>query len=637
MRRYALLLIVLLVLTWLAVACAQPTPAVRVEEKIVQETVVVEKEVEKVVEKVVEVEKEVIVTATPVPAEEKVTFHGNLGTEPPTADPSLATDTTSVAVIESMFLGLTDLDDETVEAIPGLATEWFPNADSTVWTFKMRDDVPWVRYNPGTGQVEAVTDDKGNVRIVNAHDVVYGVKRTCDPNTGSDYAYVLYIVAGCEELNTADPKAEEFQAIYDAVGVRAVDDSTVEFTLTYGAGFFPQIASMWIAYPMPQWIIDQKGDRWIEPGFINTNGPYVMTEWVHGDHMVREKNPFWPGWKEFADEAGNVERIDDVMIEEASTEFALYESNELDLSGVPLDQIERVQADPQLSQEYVNYPENCTYYYGFTTQKPPTDDVRVRKALSMAIDRQTLVETVTKGGQIPANVFTNPLNFGSPAYNTDIAPWALPKDMGGWGYDDAVAEGKKLLEEAGHPDGAGLNILLMHNVSEGHARIAQAIQAMWHAAYPQMNVTIETQEWRVYLKTIDRDSPLEDKPNVWRLGWCADYPHANNWIHEVFHPTQGANEPLISPDDPQVGDAVARFADLTQEAQVEPDPARQAEMYKEAERLFIDEIVGIAPIYFYVQVAVAKPWLDRVWSNAGRQHIWKWKIDWEAKQAARGK
>ncbi len=619
-------------------ACAQPTPQVVKETVVVTE--VVEKEgatvvVTKIVEK--EVEKIVEVTPTPVPGEEKVTLNINWGTEPPTADPSLATDTTSVGVIEELFLGLTDLDDETMEAIPELATEWSSNEDRTVWTFKMRNDVPWVRYDPTTGQVEEVTDDEGNVRIVNAHDVVYGVKRTCDPRTGSDYAYVLYIVKGCADLNTADPEAENFQELYDAVGVRAVDDFTVEFTLEYGAGFFPQIASMWIARPMPQWIIEEKGERWIEPGFIQTNGPYVMTEWVHGDHLTLEKNPLWYGWEELADEAGNIEKVYGVMIEEASTAFALYEDNELDTAGVPLDQIERVKADPQLSKEFVNTPINCTYYYGFITKKPPTDDVRVRKALSMGIDRKTLVETVTKGGQIPANAFTNPLNFGSPALDPDIAPWALPEDMGGWGYEKAVAEGKKLLEEAGYPDGEGLDILLMHNVSEGHARIAQAIQAMWKSAYPKINVTIETQEWRVYLKTIDRESPLEDKPNVYRLGWCADYPHANNWIHEVFHPTEGANEPLISEDDPQVGEAVAKFAQLTKQAQVEPDPEKQKELYKEAERLFVDEIVGIAPIYYYTRVAVGKPWLDRVWGDPGRLHIWKWKIDWEAKKAAMGK
>jgi len=365
--------------------------------------------------------------STPAPDQNKVTLNINLGAEPQTADPALSADGISLTFIEEMFQGLTDLDEETMEAVPELATEWWANADNTVWTFKMRDDVVWVRYNPGTGQVEKVVDDTGGVRIVDAHDVVYGVKRTCDPRTGSDYAYILYIIAGCQALNTAAPDAGDLQALYDAVGVRAVDDFTVAFTLTYGASFFPQIASIWVAHPTPRWLIEAEGERWSEPGVIHTNGPYVMTEWLHEDHLVLEKNPLWYGWRELTDQAGNIERIVAVMISEASTELALYETNALDTSGspgrgVPQDQIERVKADPQLSQELVIQPANCTEYYGFITQKPPTADVRVRKALSMAIDRQTLVATVTKGGEIPANTFTNPQNFGSPAGDIDIAP-----------------------------------------------------------------------------------------------------------------------------------------------------------------------------------------------------------------------
>ncbi|KPL87167.1 peptide ABC transporter substrate-binding protein [Ardenticatena maritima] len=628
MRRVALLVAALASLLVLA-ACGGQT----------SETSEVVKEVTKVVTQVVEgetVEKVVVVTATPEPSgPEPVTVNINWGTEPPTADPALSTDTTSHAVIEEIFLGLTDLDPETAEAIPELALEWNANEDNTVWTFKMRDNAVWVRHVPG-GETEVVTDDEGNPRKVTAHDVVYGVKRTCDPRTGSDYSYILYIIKGCEELNTADPDAENFQELYDAVGVRAVDDFTVEFELNYGAGFFPQIASMPVTFPVPQWVIEEKGDRWVEPGFIVTNGPYVIDEWVHGDHLDLVRNPHWYGWEEFADKAGNIERLHGVMIEEASTEFALYESNELDTAGVPLEQMDRVKTDPVLSKELVNNPVNCTYYYGFITKKAPTDDVRVRRALSMAIDRKTLVEAVLKGGQIPANAFTNPLNYGSPAGDPEVAPWALPEDMGGWGYAKAVEEAKKLLEEAGYPDGSGLDILLMHNVSEGHAKIAQAIQAMWQQAFPQATVTIETQEWRVYLKTIEKDSPLEDKPNVYRLGWCADYPHANNWVHEVFHPEEGSNRPMMSYDDPQVGDLVREFAETTKAAQT-ASPEEQLALYKRAEQLLVDEIAAMAPIYYYTRVAVAKPWLDRVWGEPGRMYLWMWKLDVDARNAAMGK
>ncbi len=638
-KKWMTLIAVVAIAAMVLPACAPPaTPEVVVKEvpveKKVVETVVVEKEVpvekevvkevEKEVTKVVEVEKEVVVTATPVAVEEPLTLLHNWGTEPPTADPAMTTDTTSSALIGSIFTGLTDIDDETKEAVPALASDWEPSEDATVWTFNLRDDVPWVKYNVKTGEIEQVLDADGNPRMTNAHDVVYGVKRVCDPNTASDYAWLLYPIKGCEALNTTDPEAEDFQDVYDAMGVEALDDYTVQFTLEFGAGFWPQVVTMANLFPAPQWVIEEYGDRWIEPGFIVNNGAYVMTEWVHGDHLVLEQNPFWPYWgTEYG--SGNIERAYGVTIEEVSTSFAMYQNNELYTAGIPQAEIPSVKADPVLGEQFVNVPVNCSYYYGFITQKPPMDDVRVRKALSMAIDRLTLVEAVTQGGQIPANTFTNPLNFGHAAEDPDVAPWALTEEKGGTGYAAAVEMGKELLAEAGYPNGAGLDILLMHNVSEGHARIAQAIQAMWQGAYPEATFTIETQEWSVYLNSLRATTDIADVPHVFRLGWCGDYPHANNWMLEVFHPEQGANRIRLSPDDPQVGDLVQEYMDVTKAAQTAPEEEAKA-LYKRAEQLLIDEIVGIAPIYYYTTVNVTKPWLTRSYDPI-KLHLFQWKLD----------
>ncbi|MCB9158961.1 MAG: peptide ABC transporter substrate-binding protein [Caldilineaceae bacterium] len=548
----------------------------------------------------------------------------NLGTEPPSLDPSIATDTTSIDVINEMFLGLTELDPNTQEAMPSLATSWDISDDLTVWTFNMRTDVPWVRYNPDTGAVEEVTDESGATRMVTANDIVYGVKRTCDAATASDYAYVNYIIAGCQAANTGEGSVDD-------VAVVAIDDATVEFTLEYGAGFFGQIASMWVNRPMPQWAIEEYGDVWTEPGNINTNGPFVMTEWIHQDSLSMERNPFWYGWSEMADVVGNVEQINFIMIEEQSTAFSMYENNELDYAELPLEQMDRALAG-DFGDEYVSTPRNCTYYYGFVTQKPAVSDVNVRKALSMAVDRQTMVDQILKGGQTPANTFTNPLNFGSPAYDPDIAPWALSEDMGGTGYAAALAEAQQIMADAGYPEGEGLSLTLGHNTSESHAKLAQAVQAMWTAAFPKIQVTIESQEWGVYLDAIENDAPMEGKPDVFRLGWCQDYPHANNWIHEVFNPEVGSNDVMISADDPQVGDAVKEFTETTIAAQT-ASPEEQLALYKQAEKLFIDEIVGIIPVYYYSTVGVEKPWLDRVYSDA--KYFYRWNVDEAAKMDAR--
>lgn len=619
MKKFVLLLVALFALSLLA-ACATPTP--QVVEKVVEKKV--EVTVEKPVEKVVEKKVEVVVTATPVPVAEVVTLNRNLGTEPPTVDPALATDTTSVELDKQMFLGLTQLHPDTVEPLPQLATSWDISEDGLTYTFHMRDDAVWVKWDGAKGEVVQDLDDEGNPRKVTAHDVVYGVKRTLNPATGSDYAYVLYIIKGGEALNTAEEVTDE---VLDAVGVRALDDFTVEFTLETPAPYFPAIASMWVARAQPQWAIEKYGDRWQEPGFIVTNGPYVMTEWVHGASLTLVKNPFWYGWTDpdykVGDyTVGNIERIEYEMITETSTAFALYENNELDTAAVPLPDIDRVKADPVLSKEFEIAPILCTYYYGFTMTKPPVDNVLVRKALSAAIDRQTLIDTVTKGGQLPANTFAPDGIFGNAAGDPDIAPWALD-------YAQGKEMAKKWMAEAGYPDGENLDIILMHNVSEGHARIAQAIQAMWTEVFPKAKFTIETQEWKVYLKTLKKDTPVEDMPHVWRLGWCADYPDQNNWVHEVFNAEAGANRPRATP---------SKFEELTEQAQMEQDPEKRKALYKEAEKILVEEEARIAPIYYYTRVRVTKPWLTAHFDKAGgNEPIYLWSIDWEAKKAALGK
>ncbi len=556
---------------------------------------------------------------------EPVVLDFNLGAEPPSLDPSIGTDTTSIDVINEMFLGLTELDPDTQEAVPALATSWETNEDQSSWTFTMRDDVPWVKYNVDTGEVEQVLDENGEPRMVTAHDIVYGAKRTCDAATASDYAYVLYIIQGCQAANSGEGSIDD-------IAIQALDDYTVQVDLEYGASFFGQIASMWIMRAMPQWDIEEYGDVWTEPGNMSTNGAFVMTEWIHGDSLQLVRNPMWFGWEEMADVVGNIDEINFVMLEEQSTAFAMYENNELDYAETPLEQMDRI-LDPNepINAEYVNPPRNCTYYYGFVMEKEAVSDVNVRKALSMAIDRETLVTAITKGDQTPANAFTGPLNFGSAAGDPDIAPWAMTEEQGGTGYAAALAEAQAMMADAGYPEGEGLSLTLGHNTSESHAKIAQAVQAMWTSAFPKINVVIDSQEWGVYLDALDNDAPMEGKPDVYRLGWCQDYPHANNWLHEVFNPEAGANNVMMSVDNPQVGDAVAEFTETTYAAQ-SASPEEQMELYKRAEQLLVDEMVAIAPIYFYTWQGVQKPWLDRVYSDA--KYFYRWNIDTEAKAAA---
>ncbi|MEA3396356.1 MAG: peptide ABC transporter substrate-binding protein [Chloroflexota bacterium] len=601
----------LVVAGMLLVACG-PTPTPETETIVETVIVTVEKEGEII---------EVVVTATPGPVEpapeKPVTLSWNLGTEPPQVDPALGTDTTSVQVDEMLFLGLTDFDDETSEVIPELATSWEVSEDGLVWTFHMRDDVPWVQYNPATGETVIITDDEGNPRMVNAYDVEYAAKRTLNPETGSDYAYVLYIIEGAMAVNTGE------ETDLDTIGVEAIDDYTVAFTLKQPAGYFPGIASMWVVRPVYQPIIDDWGARWVEPGYLVTNGPYVMDEWVHFDSMVLVKNPHF-----YDADTVQIERIEMVMITEASTAMAMYENNELDNTGPPLEEMDRIKADSVLNEELDIRSALCTYYYGFTNNKPPFDDPLVRRAFSAAVDRVSLVEYVTKGGQIPANTFAPVGIFGNVAENPDVAPWALDPELG-------KQKAQEWLAEAGYPNGEGFPVVtLMHNTSEGHRSIAEAIQAMWHETL-NVEVEVTNQEWGVYLETIKNTTPLADMPHVWRLGWCADYADNNNWVHEVFNNQEGANRLRRGcSDDVCTTVEELEFDRLTKQAGAEQDPEVRLELYKQAERILAEEEAAYIPIYYYSGVNLDKPWLTRTYQKLGGQHWDKWTIDWEAKKAA---
>lgn len=501
-----------------------------------------------------------------------VTLQWNLGTEPPTLDPALGTDTTSIWVIEQLFLGLTDYDDETMAVVPELATSWEVSEDGLVWAFHLRKDVYWTDGKP-----------------VTAHDIEYAVKRTCDPATASDYAYVLYIIKGAQEVNSGDVTD------LDYIGVKAIDDYTIQFALNQPAGYFPAIAGMWVTRPVPRLAIEKYGIKWTEPENIVTNGPYLLTKWAHEDELIMEKNPDY-----FDADNVQIEVIHCVMVVEASTAMAMYEDGVLDSTGVPSEDIDRVKTDTDLSKELTIAPDLCTYYYGFNNTKPPMDNPLVRKAFSAAIDRQSLIDYVTKGNQTPATTFTCPGIFGH----------ILPEEGVGIGYDPEAA--RKYLADAGYPGGEGLpEITLMFNTSEGHRKIAQAIQQMWKDVLG-VTVNLTNQEWKVYLKTI-----TEDAPQVYRLGWCADYPDANNWVLEVFHSTLGSS---------RIKWHNAEFDRVTEEAARESDPAKRLELYKRAEQILCEEEAAMAPIYFYTMVNVSKPYLQRTFAPMGGDHVKDWTI-----------
>jgi len=511
----------------------------------------------------------------------------NHGTEPPTLDPNLATDTTSVQSDFLLFMGLTKFDIETVEPKPWLATGWKVSDDGLTWTFTLRKDVYWLRWDPATQKAE-------KKRPVTAQDIEYSVKRAVNPATASDYAYVDYIIKNAQAVNTGE------STDLDSVGVKAVDDYTVEFTLTQPAGYFAGIAGLWTNYPVPKEPIEEFGEKWTEPGNIWTCGPYVLDSWEHENKMIMKKNPLW-----FDAKNVSIEQINWVMVVEDSTAFAMYENGELDVQAAPLADMDRIKADPVLSKELKIAPVLCTYYYGFNTTKPPFDNAKVRQAFSYGIDRQKLIDTVLKGEQKPAKTFACPGIFGSPAEDPNFK-----------GIEFDPAKGKALLAEAGYPDGKGLpDITLMFNFTEGHKRIAEFIQSSWKENLG-VEVKLANQEWKVYLKTVNTDAP-----QIYRMGWCADYPDENNWVLENFHTTKSLNNPKWSGPDAE------EFDKLLDEAAASADPAKRKELYFNAEKILCVDSAVIAPIYYYTRVTCTKPYVERTFGKqGGMEEIWTWKV-----------
>jgi oligopeptide transport system substrate-binding protein len=594
----------------LLAACAAPaaTPA----PQIVKETVVVAG-TPQVVEKVI--------TPTPAPTPKPKrpnVVRANFGPgDVPTIDPGLATDTSSVTVVEETFVGLTRLHEETNALDPGMATKWDISSDGKTYTFALRNDVPWVKWDGAQKKVVKVQtcpdkDKKTKDRMVTAQDFEYGILRALNPKTASDYAYVLaFAIQGAEDYNSG--------TITDTakVGVKAVNDTTLRVAFNEDAAYNTNIIGLWTAMAVPKWVIEgddcttKRGDRWTEPGFFQSFGPYTLKEWVHDTSLTIVKNPFWPGDK--ATPQAKVDEVTWIMVDEPAA-MAEFEAGRLDRTGVPLADMDRVKADAKLSKLLKIAPSLATYYYGFNTKAKGVDDARVRRALSMAIDREGLIKNVTKGEQEPAQWFARPGLAGAPTMKTHPNL--------GVKYDPAAA--KKLLDEYLKEKGLTvdkLELAIMFNTSTGHQKIAEFIQQNWKTNLG-LNVKLTNQEWKVYLKTVKS----EDTPQIWRLGWSLDYPDANNFTREVFSVGGSANPAKKGEPYGGVNWKNPKFEDLVQKAAVERDPAKRVELYAQAEQILVNDDAVIAPIYWYTSVQVTQPWIKRTYSVGGHERYEKWEV-----------
>ncbi len=378
-------------------------------------------------------------------ADAKMVFQRGNAAEPDTLDPHLGSTSWENHIIGDLFLGLTT-EDAQAHPIPGVAESWTTSEDGLTWTFKIRKGILWSDGVP-----------------IKASDAVFGFRRVMDPKTASKYASMLYLIYNAEDVNAGKKPLTE-------LGVRAIDDRTVELKLTQPAPFLPGLLTHYTSFPMPEHIISKYGNEWTKPGNMVSSGAYILDTWIANDHVKIVKNP------KFYD-AANV-AIDEVYFyptEDERAALTRFRAGELDANitnrGFPVDQIQWLKTNMPGQGRIHAYLAN--EYIVANTRRKPFDDPRIRRALSLALNREIYATKVYRDGRIPAYSFVPP---GIDNYETNIKPRI---DFADWPMDKRVAEAKRLLAEAGYgPDNP---LKFDFNAMTGYdaRRASAAITTMW--------------------------------------------------------------------------------------------------------------------------------------------------------------
>lgn len=489
-----------------------------------------------------------------VAARDKTLILGN-GSEPETLDLQLATGQPEHHIFSTLFEGLVAPQADNPDADgPGAAASWEHSADFITWTFHLQPAGKWSDGTPVTAQ-----------------DFVFSYRRQLSSALGSQYAEMLYPLLNAREFN--EDKISDFSK----VGVRALDGHTLQLTLKGPAPYLPSMLKHYSWFPVPRHVIERFGvmtdrdTKWTRAGNLVGNGPFKLKEWRFTHSITVERNPhYWDA------AVVKLNQIVFLPIQNAGTEDRAYNAGQLHVTQtVPLDKTP-VYRDTRPA-EYHEDPLLSVYFYRCNVTKKPFDDKRVRKALALAIDRESLIKNVLRAGQKPALGFTPP-GCGE-GYST---PLMLKFDP---------AEARRLLAEAGFPGGKGFpKFDILINTMEAHRTIAEAIMAMWKQ-HLNLPVTVLNQDWSVYLK-----STRELDYTVCRAGWVGDYLDPFTFL-SIWQKGDGNNN---------TGWSHPRYDELMLKSSVEGDPARRMAQLHEAEELLLDEL-PVLPVYWYVRSYMQQP------------------------------
>ncbi len=494
----------------------------------------------------------------------------NWGSEPATIDPQKMSFVGEIAVGELVFEGLMELNEE-LEPVPAAAEKCEASADGLVYTCTVRDGL---KYSDGTP--------------LTAKNFEYAWKRLFDPTLpGREYAFVAYDIKGAQELSEMEDTSDKakLDAAWANLGVKALDDKTIQFTLKQKAAYFPYILALWTGWPSRQDLVEAGGEDWTTKDngkYYVGNGPFIMTEYSE-QGMKFKANP------NYRKGEPKIKEIRAVYINDSAVSFQAYRNGELDVVGVAPEDYQTVQNDPQLKSEFIQWPGSCNFYLGFNTKKPPFDNVKVRQAFAQAFDRKDYVDNVLKGlGQVALS-FIPP---DRPGYDPDLKMWEFNPEAA-----------KNTLAEAGFPNGQGLpEIKLTYSSSPRNKTRMEWVQ---NQIQKNLGITVQLDpvEPKAYTELVKDPATT---PQVFFLGWCQDYPDPQDWLTLVFH-----SESTIT----HIGWKNDEFDQLTRQADQEPDQQKRLQMYKQAQEILVREAPAVF-LYWDVNTALIKPYVKGM-----REHV----------------
>ena len=495
------------------------------------------------------------------------TVSANFTTEPNTIDPALNSAVEGATYISHTFEGLYKYVDSGKLAVPGMNyTKAVPG---------MAASEPKKTVNPD-GTVTLVYTLRNNLKwsdgsALTADDIVYSWQRLVDPETAADYCYMIDMVQNADEIMDGEMDKS-------ALGVKAINATTLEVNLTFDCPFFDEIMCFPATFPVKKSIIEKAGDQWtFSPETYISNGPYRLKEWVHNAHILLEKNPY------YYEPVNGPEFIRFVLMEDANAAVVGMRSGELDFTrNYPVDELPTLLKSGEFNiSDYLG-----TYYISFNNQKAPFNNANVRKAFALAIDRNYIVNQVSRGGEKPAGGFV-PSGMSDADVGSDFR-----KNGGDYysiedaDYQKNIAEAKRYLALAGYPDGKGFPVVeYLYNPNDLHRGVAEALQNMWRTNLG-VNVTLANQDWAVFLDTRKKGNFI-----LARDGWIGDYNDPIGFL-DMFLTGGGNNNPQY---------AVKEYDNLIAQVKGTSVQSERMKIMHQAEDMLLGRDMALAPVFFYTQ------------------------------------